>query len=496
MCDRQNLELRRRQRQQLTGLVEQTDVVSEYYVQPQMTDEQDTRSKHMREYNIGSVRDAVREVMGQQNPYESLDALRSEERADMRKTRLHHSRGTRLAMDGNEVLEFDIAGSSFKQFRSEHLGVKGKSNAEDYMKDARPKWYNKVFGWLPGVKSVKQIKKEALHRAKQSARAKQTLQAVQPNSPVEYTHDENIARRYGDVQRINGKKRKHIRKTVSPEKKNKTRITMAGPLNIFGASNSGDYSIENLREYIKQMGVDYIQQTMISPAWINHPHDIWIRMRGHSRGGVATIEGAMMIKKWMHDNIPGLEHYVKFDITQFDPVPGFGSASGANERVDMTGQNVIREGRDEMMPLGDAAETTVVYSMHSEHAVWFTPQEVAHTKRIILTPYQHGVGLGVTDEQQSSQNATATNSHRAAFTDAATGDAYRLSSLNELPEGIYILDENNAMVQIHDEGQLNAILDRVLKDTSGQGSRHEVIQRVAQQWFASHQSGQAPGAAN
>ncbi|MCD8069671.1 MAG: hypothetical protein LUE87_12480, partial [Lachnospiraceae bacterium] len=439
MCNPQNHELenRRRQRQQLTGLVDQTDVVSEYYVQPQMTQEQDTRSEHMRNYKIGSVRDAVRNVLGR-NPYEALDALRSEERADMRRTRLHHSRGTRLAMGANEVLEFDIAGSGFKQFRSEHYGVKGKSNIEDYLQNAKKvKWYNRLFGFIPGIKSAREIRefnKAELRRVENELREKRERAG---GGPVVYTRDEDLVRRYGEAQQISGRRRKHIRKAVSPEKQDKTRITMAGPLEMSGARNSGDYSIENLREYIKQMGVDYIQQTTGNQNWLDHPHDIWIRLRGHSRGGVATIEGAMMIKKWVHDNMPDFEQHIRFDVTQFDPVPGFGSATGENERVDMTDQNVIREGTAEMMPLGNAAETTVVYSMHTDHPLWFTPQEVAHTKRIILTPNKHSVGLDVTDRQQSSQEKDA---HRAAFTAAATGAAYRLSSLNEMPEGVYVLD--------------------------------------------------------
>ncbi|MCD8325611.1 MAG: hypothetical protein LUC90_02675 [Lachnospiraceae bacterium] len=506
MCNGQNLETRRQQRSQLTGQVQETANASKYYVHPQMTDQylsQDTRNAHMQKFHIKSVRDAVMQVMGEE-AYQAIDALRSEEQIDMRKTKLHHSRGTRLAAEGNDILELDIAGSSFKQFRSEHHGVKGKRDVEDYLVNTNVHWYNKIFGWMPGVKSAKKLKKEVLNSAITSAQDKQDLlrQAAAPGQ-IEYTHNENIARRYGKAQRVSGKKRKHIRKAVSLNKNDKTRITMAGPLGLGGMSNSGDYSIENLREYIMQMGVDYIQHTMMSPAWINNPHVIWLRIRGHSRGGVACMEGAMMIKKWAQDNIPLLQDFVKFDVTQFDPVPGFGSETGTHKKVDMTGDNNIRDGKAEMSPLGDSAETTVVYSIHSDHSHFFTPQEVANTKRVILTPYPHSVGLGVQDRQKSSQQRVnpqevgqqettqqetdqEMTAHRAAFTDAATGDAYRLSSLNELPEGLYMLDEHNTLVQIKSEDQLTRIMDKVLANTSGQKSRHQVIKNVAEEWFKNH----------
>ena len=83
-----------------------------------------------------------------------------------------------MALEGKEVLEFDISGSGFKQFRSDYRKVKGKSDIRDYMK-ANVHWYNKWFGWLPGVKSVKQIKREAKANAIQQAQEKELQQLQQ-----------------------------------------------------------------------------------------------------------------------------------------------------------------------------------------------------------------------------------------------------------------------------------------------------------------------------
>lgn len=196
----------------------------------------------------------------------------------------------------------------------------------------------------------------------------------------------------------------------------------------------------------------------------------------------------MMIKQWLHENYPQYEDRVKFDLTQYDPVPGFGSNSGTHQKVDVKNDTQAQQNK-KMRALGDSAQTTVVYSMHTEHSLFFTPQQVANTNRIILTPYAHSVGLAEVDRQASSQQRDA---HRVTFTDAATQEAYRLGSLNELPEGVYVLDENKTLVQLHDLSQWIAIRDSVLKNASGQEGRHEVITEAVSTWFHTHS---APAAA-
>ena len=64
-----------------------------------------------------------------------------------------------------------------------------------------------------------------------------------------------------------------------------------------------------------------------------------------------------MIKYWIRENFPQYEQYVKFDLTQFDPVPGTGSYAD-HARVDLLQDN-REQLRQRMLALGDAAETTV-----------------------------------------------------------------------------------------------------------------------------------------
>lgn len=96
------------------------------------------------------------------------------------------------------------------------------------------------------------------------------------------------------------------------------------------------------------MGKDYLNN--ILSAWQlgvgTQEHDIWLRIRGHSRGAVASIEGAMKIKQWVHENYPKYEHRVKFDLTQFDPVPGYGSKSGTHEKIDLVFDTAQQLGRE------------------------------------------------------------------------------------------------------------------------------------------------------
>lgn len=460
---------------------------------------EDRRNALMKKTKLQSVRDAVEQVMP--NAYHMIDQVRAEENESQRHTKLHHSRGTQLTSGPQgKVLEFDIAGSSFKQFRTEHLGFKGKgSSAKDYMKYKESR-LAKILEWIPGGSLVNRIirsnsKKKAELKAKSNLRKLNAGAISEDMLSEDALHNVEVLKKWnsriGDSQSVTiggkTKKHKHIRKVI---KGNKTRITMAGPLSMKGMRNAGEYSIENLREYMLAMGQDYLRNIM--RGWASdptaQPHDIWLKIRGHSRGGVASVEGAMMIKQWLHENYPQYEDRVKFDLTQYDPVPGFGSNSGTHQKVDVKNDTQAQQNK-KMRALGDSAQTTVVYSMHTEHSLFFTPQQVANTNRIILTPYAHSVGLAEVDRQASSQQRDA---HRVTFTDAATQEAYRLGSLNELPEGVYVLDENKTLVQLHDLSQWIAIRDSVLKNASGQEGRHEVITEAVSTWFHTHS---APAAA-
>ena len=204
-------------------------------------------------------------------------------------------------------------------------------------------------------------------------------------------------------------------------------------------------------------------------------HDINLIMRGHSRGGVAVAEGAMMIKHWVRTYYPQYLHRVKFDLIQFDPVPGFGSYS-EHASVNHSGQEVIERDGVQMEPLGENAETTVLYSMHTEHSFFFTPQVIKGAKRVILTPFKHSLDLGTADRTQE-------RAHRRGFTDANTGAVYRSSGINDLERGVYMVNEQNVIVKMDNYQQVERIVNQYVENAKQQGERHRIMLEVARTWF-------------
>lgn len=456
------------------GLVQVQDEESEYYIQHKLNTEElemDRRNEHQIDTKMSSVYAAVKQIMPQ--AYTNIEAVRTAPIEDMRKTKLHNSRGKKLTQDGTNVLEFDIAGSGFKQFRTEHKGFKGKDtykfDGQDVklQKESKVRWYHKskLTNWIPGVRAEEQILRDNERIRQQNAIINQ-----------------RIDEQYGQAQIVGDKELKHVRKKVEG---NKTRISMAGPISWGGARNAGDYSIENLRQYMQTMAQEYL--TNIFSSWTEKEdyHDINIIIKGHSRGAVASAEGAMMIKQWVHENFPWFEKYVKFELTQYDPVAGTGSQSGANKEFDHTKNETITEGNDKMRALGDSAETTVMYSMHTDHTLFFDPQAVAGAKRVILTPFKHGVGLGDIDDSKIKEKdgEREQQQHRPGYTDAKTGSVYRGSGINELPEGVYIVDEQNTLIRFETYEDAEKVVKAVLKGTWFQGTRHETVLSMAKIWF-------------
>jgi hypothetical protein len=262
---------------------------------------------------------------------------------------------------------------------------------------------------------------------------------------------------------------------------------MAGPLALGGLLNRGDYSIENLRKYMREMAANYIAP--IVQRWRDGGDEtstLPIIIKGHSRGAVAAAEGAMMIRQWLLDNYSEYADRIKFELIQYDPVPGAGSASGVNEKVDLNNGEGYTDAGDKMAALGASANTTVVYSLHTDHKFFFTPQMVKGAKRIVLTPFKHSVGLDKVDNteiRQGNERVAGNHAHSASYADAQSGDVYRGSGLSDLAEGVFIVDENDTLVRFTDYAQAKSVIDRVLAETSGQEDRHALILEVVRTWF-------------
>ena len=416
-------------------------------------------SKYQRKSKMKEVYETIKELRGEEDKtYEYMDKVRTSKEESLRNTPLHYSRGTYLAdKEGKHVLEFDMAGSGFKFMRADYKDINAKTGFKRTIKA----WWNSFKALFTGKKTKEQLNMEKV--------------------------DKILGEGNQEVN-AKGKKLEHVRsrtkiKEITNEKGEKEvirkqRVHMAGAMAFYGLSNRGDYSIENTRQYVQYMGGKYLKD-VFDEAIQNkkEPRDVHIVMKGHSRGGVSAIEGAMMLKQWVYENYSQFEDKVKFEITQMDPVAGLGSNSGLNKEVNLMGKSVKQNGIT-FRPLGDSAQTTVMYSLHSNHSIGFTPQCVKGAKRIIITPMEHSMGLDDQDIQDGELR-------KIAFTDLKTGHAYRSSAINELGEGVYIADKNNNLIKLNNMEEVNKVIDNITRDSSKQTKRYNVIKKAAESWFES-----------
>ena len=494
------------------------------------------RSRHQKEHKIGSVKEAVMRAVAQgkmEDPYRKYEQLKAD---SVKETNLHAAHGTKLQKLGGHVLEFDLAGSGYKQFQSRHAGLDGQDHyyrdevlipLEDIDKGKKweVRWWNRMPGFLRrifGAAGESEIQKqnqvidefELSDRQKKSvntgsaARAKAGPQATADSEKSSEKRSEALIRqKFGVRSKLEGlsdKKYIYVKdKTVENPDHTKTyrlRYSMPGSQSTIlgywkGARNKGEYSIQNVSEYMLTAGKQYLET--IFKEWDNEknpvkkedPSDaVTIMVKGHSRGGISAVQGAMMLKYWLKTNYPRYENRVKFKLLQMDPVAGFGSDHGIKRKI-----NLMEEKRPElrqemaerrMAPLGNAGDATVVYSLHTDHPFFFSPQSVDGAKRIILTAANHGVNLGKVDESQKAYGDT--KAHRKGYMDLSTGEMYRSSGLHELPEGIYIADENNRLIKVPNLEVGRSIIGEVLEHTNGQEKRHERIDEVMKNWFEAH----------
>ena len=472
---------------------------------------------------IGSLK-GIRELVLRLMPEALQKKLQIEKGQESQLVELHHSRGTKMYDEGKNVLEFDIAGSGYKQFSQvQDLGINGKNFYEktaDGIKhtvriedmtaehDLTPRWYNKTkwLSWIPGIKSMKRINE---------------INELRRQHPEFRTGEGGYAEKYGKRRKawelLGNKECVYVKakKTVRKDgmEVEKRRITMAGPQYGGGLFNAGEYSIENLREYMLLMGKEYLEPKLKEISLLNATADalhkegreeeerqirerirpVHIIMKGHSRGAVALSHGAMMIKYWIVNNYPGLAANVIFETTQYDPVPGPGNDYNVKKEVNLNEKDDkkledLRKRR--MEPLGEEAETTVFYSLLSNYMAFFTPQSVKGTKRLILTMHDHSQGLRDVDETQGKR-------HRAAYTNAENGEVYRSSGLNELPAGVYIMDEKRTLIRLRNREEALMMLQKAYEDTysykpanllgKAQWDRKGRMQELVNAWFDSHE---------
>lgn len=461
------------QRQQMSQRMQEQIAEQQERYRRQLAE--DDVTAHMRNTKLRSVRDAVLAHMP--HAYDGMIAKYREGNSQLQLITPHQERGKSFTLDGEKVLRINLAGSGFQQWRKDYRGYKGTGGGtgqgdriiEEYRREqeqiSKIRWYHglKLFNWL-GVRTPEQVQLDNDAHAQRAEELKQKIEAVY-GSQLHWTVD-------GQTRVF-----EHIRKKV---KQNKLTYTLAGPLGLGGVLNTGDYSIERLQQYSLQIAREQLRKLSDQLDGGDDGRDIHIMLKGHSRGGVAASTAAVKIKEMADQEFPELAHRLRFDLTQFDPVPGpDGSLLGAaeNSRIDLRNR------------LGDNAETTVFYSMHTDHNVFFKPQHVQGAKRVILLPTKHSAGLDEIDVINKDRKL----GDRITYRDASTGEAYRGSGIHELPPGLYISDGNHNLVRFDSAETALGVYNDVVKDTSWQGDRHDVIRDVIRTYFDDKAASNAPG---
>lgn len=403
---------------------------------------------------------------------------------------LHHSYGTKLLNEGHNVLEFNCGGSTFnKGFRREASGVKGRKDEglfnEKGAKKKRKRTHEEVRDMY------KHVYGDEYPLYKGTAEEFNGLSAEELQQP-----------------KFQKKLVKGIRYKDRINENNgcvKRKITIPG---VDGNFNSGDFAIDKVRVYIKDMGANYLSQ--IFNNWIESGRpiedmkDVHINLEGHSRGAVSSTLGAMTLRAWIRDNYPQFLNKVKFNLIAHEPVPGVDADSLYRHEVDIKrrigGESTdvvkeIQKGDSKMMPLEDCANTTVFYSLNSKEGVlsqFFDPMKIKGSDRIIITTTGHASVLKDVDTSQYKDkkgNIIDKNekAHNAALTDAQTGNVYRGTGISELPRGVYFMDELGTLVKVESMEEFNKVV-AAISDISGEKERKHRISEVADEFFREKRS--------
>jgi hypothetical protein len=165
-----------------------------------------------------------------------------------------------------------------------------------------------------------------------------------------------------------------------------------------------------------------------------------VSIKAHSRNAVAGSQIATWTKQQYPESI--------VDYVGFDPVPGPG-----------------HDGADDEHNIGTLDHSTVIYSVHTQYPVGFTPQKLLGAKRLIISTQEHGGGL--------------MQGYRFG------GEVYTGHNITSLPEGIFLdlnaEGENRVplrRIDLSSQADLQAIEDAIPSWFRGQIARHSIVRDV------------------
>lgn len=410
--------------------------------------------------NLTGIRRAIEASEGhtadsEQYAYRKADRVRTSSDRKTRTTSLHGSLGSKLAGKGEYVFEVSIAGSGFNEFRKMHHHAPGKSS---FIGNAVQNDKNTILD--PGEVG------EGYPAGADKAKIRALMDKL-----------------YGKRIVRNGQEEKFIRKKVVD---GKVRYSLPGP----GSFDSSDKtrSMDALRHNTLEFAQEYLTERFQAfKSGAEKPKPINLLLKGHSRGGVAIGEAMQMIQAWVQKEHPEYEELVKYDLIQLDPVPGTGNMREHKEL------NLTEDSVTDKLGTAERANTkfrqnvrsTVFYSINTnedvKHNLFFSPQTVIGANRVILCPTSHTLHLASVDNTQEG------NLSKVGFTFAGNGELYRGSGINDLEDGVYVMDESATLVKIKSPKQLESIMSTALgKPSRAQSKRRQTMQTATEKWFEAH----------
>ncbi len=428
----------------------------------------DRRNKFQKKH-FNSIREAIRDKIDRYT-YRKYDraVTTGNLNSDRRKLKLHHDLGQKFVDEGKNVLEIDVAGSSFDRFRKEYAGFHGKNGRDSggYARERADRLAD-----FAGISKHNRLKRYMLGKKL----AKQEKAAVTDHMKQVYGEEFQDA-----LDKKTKFKYRKLTKQSSTTKREMTRYSLSGPVAGFwflkGAFDAGDYKIENLKSYVITMAQDYIYNHLVNGKL---DHELVINLQGHSRGGVAVGVATHVLQEWLNTpECAAFKDQIKINLIQRDPVPGPDSRHEKDHgkmdlRVPAQGGGYTTDPH---------INVTSMVSMHTEHKVAFRPQNVRGQQRIVVMHEKHSVGMDQVDGTQKDA-AGVTKWNEMVGIDAATMEAYRGTGYSELGNGVWLMDEDNVLVRVRSYGEAMEVLRKVDSKTITQGDRHQVVADMIKNWF-------------
>lgn len=67
-----------------------------------------------------------------------------------------------------------------------------------------------------------------------------------------------------------------------------------------------------------------------------------------------------------------------------------------------------------------------------------------------------------------------------------TKEVYRSSAINELPEGVFVMDHQRNLIRVNSPEESEKIVDNIMGKNTSQAGRHRIVKEAAKSWFEYH----------